>query len=209
MGFYCEHIFPWLMEKMGDVPQELMGKLRKDTLKDASGKVLDIGFGIGFNVFYYSEAVTSVTALDPSENMNKRAARCISKSPISVNFVKEKAETMSFDKGEFDAAVSTFTLCTVGNLTESLNEIRRVLKPNGKFYFLEHVAATDKKDRRMQDLLNPINKAVFCGCNMNRETEKAIVEVGFKLEDIERFHPSVQGWPNFMTYMIRGVGIPS
>jgi SAM-dependent methyltransferase len=208
MGIYCEHFFPWLIEKMGDVPVELMRDLRRDTLKGTHGRVLDIGFGIGFNIRHYPESVTSVTALDPLENMNRRAARFVAESPIPVSFVKESAEAMSFKNGEFDAVVSTFTLCTVRDLTSSLKEIRRVLKREGRFHFLEHVAAAGKRDRRMQDLLNPLNKAVFCGCNLNRETEKAIVDEGFTLEEIKRFHLPVEGWPSFMTYMIQGVAMP-
>lgn len=208
MGIYCEHFFPWLMEKIGDAPKEVMGKLRKDILRGVHSKVLDIGFAIGFNMLYYPRSVTSVTALDISENMNKRAARFISASPIPVTFVKTKAEKMPFGNGEFDAVVSTMTLCTVADIHGTLEEIKRVLEQDGRFYFLEHVAAQNKNDRRLQDLLNPINKAVFCGCNLNRETEKEIVEAGFEFEKIDRFQLTVQGWPDFMTYMIQGIGVP-
>jgi ubiquinone/menaquinone biosynthesis C-methylase UbiE len=207
MGIYCEHFFPWLMEKIGDAPKEVMGRLRKDTLQGVSGKILDIGFGIGFNMLYYPQGVTSVTALDISENMNKRAARFISASPIPVTFTKTKAEKMPFGKGEFDAVVSTMTLCTVDNIQATLKEVKRVLKQDGKFYFLEHVAASKKKDRRLQYLLNPVNKAVFCGCNLNRETEKEIMEAGFELEKIKRFQLADLGWPDFLTSMIQGVGV--
>ena len=208
MGIYCEHFFPWLMEKIGDAPTEVMGRLRKDTLKGVHGEILDIGFGIGFNMLYYPSSVKSVTALDPSENMNRRAARFISDSPVPVTFSKAKAEKMPFDNGEFDAVVSTMTLCTVDDIQATLKEVKRVLKQGGKFYFLEHVAALNKKHRRLQDLLNSVNKAVFCGCNLNRETEKEIVEAGFEFEKIDRFQLTVQGWPDFMTYMIQGVGVP-
>lgn len=145
MGIYCEHFFPWLMEKIGDAPKEVMGRLRRETLTGIHGKVLDIGFGIGFNMLYYPQSVTSVTALDISENMNKRAARFVSDSPIPVIFVKRKAEKMPFDNGEFDAVVSTMTLCTVDDIRATLNEIKRVLKQDGRFFFLEHVAAPKKR----------------------------------------------------------------
>ncbi len=206
MGIYCEYIFPWLFEKMGDSPRELMGKMRIDTLKGVSGRVLDIGFGVGFNLPYYSKGVTEVVAIEPSEGMKRRAGNYIAKSSIPVNFIKETAESMSFSNGEFDSVVSTMTLCTVEDQTSSLKEILRVLKPKGRFYFLEHVAAPNKKDRKLQNLLNPINRTVFCGCNLNRETEKTIIEAGFKLESIEHFNPSVPGWPKFTSYMIRGIG---
>ncbi len=207
MGFYCEYVFPWLMEKVGDEPKELMMKLRKETLDGIAGKVLDIGFGIGFNLQHYPDTMTSVTALDPSEGMNRRAARFAAQSSIPLTFAKERAEEMTFNDGEFDAVVSTFTLCTVNDAKESLTEIRRVLKPEGNFHFIEHVATSDRRDRLLQDLLNPINKRVFCGCHLNRDTEESIIESGFQVKEIRRFNPQVQGWPKFMTHLIQGMGV--
>ncbi len=207
MGFYCEHLFPWLMEKVGDEPKELMMKLRKETLDGITGKVLDIGFGIGFNLQHYPDTVTSVVALDPSEGMNRRAARFVAESSIPLTFARERAEEMSFNDGAFDAVVSTFTLCTVRNTKESLQQIRRVLKREGSFHFLEHVAASERRDRRLQDLLNPINKRVFCGCYLNRDTGKSITEAGFQVKEIKRLNPQVKGLPKFMAHLIQGMGV--
>jgi ubiquinone/menaquinone biosynthesis C-methylase UbiE len=100
------------------------------------------------------------------------------------------------------------TLCTVDDINAALKEIKRVLKQDGRFYFLEHVAASNKKHRLLQDVLNPLNKAAFCGCNLNRETEKEIMKAGFKFEKIDRFQLTAQGWPDFMAYMIQGITIP-
>ncbi len=105
----------------------------------------------------FPEEVTEVVALDPSEGVIKRSKKYIGKALIPVTFVKESAETMTFDDDELDNVVSTLTLCTVSDLRASLKEIMRVLKSKGNFYFLEHVAASDRTDRRLQDLLNPVN----------------------------------------------------
>ncbi len=213
MGIYSEYIFPWMLERWGNYPEGPMNKLRRETLEGISGRVLDVGFGIGFNIIQYPKDVSEVVALDPSEGVTKRAKKYIGGTSVPVNFVKKGAEEMPFGDNEFDAVVSTLTLCSVGDLSLSLAEIKRVLKSTGSFHFLEHVAATEKKDRRLQDLFNPLNKKLFCGCNLNRETEKSIVDTGFKLLGIDRFYPSnienffpdLKGWPKFMLYMIRGV----
>ncbi len=217
MSFYSEHIFPWMLERWGNCPEKPMDMLRKKTFEGISGKVLDVGFGIGFNMKLYPKEVTEIVALDPSDGVTKRAKKHIGSSLTPIKFLKEFAESMPFIDAEFDAVVSTFTLCTVSDLMKSLKEIKRVLKPEGIFYFIEHVAASSRKHRKMQDFFNPLNRALFCGCNLNRETERAIIEIGFKLEDIERFTPSdvvrdmpeAKGWPKFMLYMIRGVAVHS
>ncbi|KJR44006.1 type 11 methyltransferase [Candidatus Magnetoovum chiemensis] len=197
------------MERIGDEPKELTAKWRAETLKGVSGDVLDVGFGIGFNVPYYPKDVISVTALEPSEGMIRRAVQFITDKARPVKFVKNRAETMPFRDNEFDAVVSSAVLCSVGDLSRSLGEIRRVVKPQGRFYFFEHVRADNKKDIGLQNLFNPLNRRVFCGCNLNRDIERAIIEAGFTIVEIERFKPNISGLPKFISYMIRGIGEPN
>jgi SAM-dependent methyltransferase len=207
MGYYCEHIFPWIMEKVGDEPSEMMRQLRQDTLNGISGNVVEIGFGIGFTIKRYPNRVTRLTAIEPSNGMLRRASKLIQAATIPVDLIQEKAETLSLQSETFDSAVSFMTLCTVDNLRESLRQIRRILKVGGRFHFLEHVLSPERKYQRLQNLLNPINKKLACGCNMNRDIETAIVQAGFTLQSIERFHPPLPGWPKFLSFMIRGVGV--
>ncbi len=206
MGIYCDVFFPWLMEKAGNEPEEIIGKLRADTLKGLYGTVLDVGFGIGFNLLYYPEEVVSIVALEPSKGMCKRAERFVDRNTGTVQFVKETIENSTLKDSEFDCIVSTTTLCTVQNQSLSLKEIKRLLKPDGRFHFLEHVCSPDKNELRLQNIINPLNRLLLCGCNINRDTEKSINEAGFTLEEIERFQLDVPGWPKFMAHMIRGVG---
>jgi len=182
-----------------------MNKLRAKTLAGACGEVLDVGFGIGFNLPHYPRQVKSVAALEPSAGMVRRAESHIRNSPIPVRFVGKRAEALTPADGAFDTAVTTLSLCTVQDLSSALVHIRLVLKRGGRLLFLEHVAAPDPGARRLQERLNPFNRAIFCGCNLNRDTEQAILDAGFRLEEIERFQVFVAGWPEVMSHMIQGV----
>jgi SAM-dependent methyltransferase len=205
MGVYCEHVFPWLMARWGNAPEALMRELRTRTLAGAVGDALDIGFGMGFNLAHYPDDVKSVAALEPSAGMIRRAEAYVRAFPVPVRFIRKTAETLTPDDGLFDTAVSTLSLCSVRDPAAALGRIRRVLKRGGRFHFLEHVAAPNPKHRRRQALLNPLNRAVFCGCNLTRDTEQAILDAGFMFDEIERFQVSSPAWPDFMSYMIRGV----
>ncbi|MEO5359057.1 MAG: class I SAM-dependent methyltransferase [Nitrospirota bacterium] len=207
MGLYCEHFFPWFMEKMGDSSNDIIKNLRRDTLNGLAGDVLEIGFGIGANTPYYTSDIRSVTALEPNEGMIRRAERYISGSSIPITFVKGSAEALSFEDNAFDAVVSTMTLCSVGGLSEALMEIYRVIRPGGAFHFFEHVAAHNPIDRGLQNILTPVTKTIFCGCHLNREIESAIVSVGFHIKDINRDRQRIGIMPEFMSYFIHGVAL--
>ncbi|MBF0459596.1 MAG: class I SAM-dependent methyltransferase, partial [Nitrospirae bacterium] len=186
MSLYCEHVFPWFMEQMGKSSNEIVRNLRRDTLSGLSGNVLEIGFGIGHNTPFYPPEVTSVTALEPSSGMIRRAKRFVSGASLPISFVKGHAEALPFEDSSFDAVVSTMTLCSVSGLNEALQEIYRLIRPGGAFHFLEHVAASNLIDRGFQNLLTPVTKTVFCGCHLNRDIESAIVCAGFHIKDIKR-----------------------
>jgi ubiquinone/menaquinone biosynthesis C-methylase UbiE len=196
------------MTRWGNAPEALMSELRARTLAQASGDVLDVGFGIGFNLAHYPAAVRSVAALEPSPGMIRRAEGFARGFAVPVRFVGKDAESLTLEDGTFDTVVSTMSLCTVRDLATALRRMRVVLKDGGRFLFLEHVAAPNRRHRQLQEILNPLNRTVFCGCNLNRDTGQAIRDAGFGLEEVERFQVSAAGWPVVMSYMIRGVAIP-
>jgi len=92
---------------------------------------------------------------------------------------------LPFADASFDAVVSTLVLCTVRDLPRSLAEIRRVLRPAGKIYFIEHIRA-DGFAGRVQDAIKPVWSYFAAGCNVNRRTERAFDEAGLRLTDVTR-----------------------
>lgn len=195
------------MEKMGESSNEIVKNLRRDTLAGLRGDVLEIGFGIGANVQYYPSEVKSVTAVEPNAGMIDRAKRYVTGSGVRISFVQGSAESLSFSENTFDCVVSTMTLCSVGSLSEALGTLYQVVKPGGAFHFLEHVAAHNPIDRGLQNLLTPVTRTIFCGCNLNREIESAIVGAGFHIKSINRDKLRIGIMPEFMSYFIRGTAI--
>jgi len=155
-------------------------------VRTAAGNVLEIGFGTGKTLPYYGEAVRSLTVVEPSKGMNRRVKKRMRESPLAVELVALRGERLPFADATFDCVVVTMTLCSVTDQAKVLAEMHRLLKPQGRYHFLEHVASSDPKVRRTQNRLNAFSRFVGCGCNLNRETEKAIEASGFQIDEIER-----------------------
>ncbi|MGH7543559.1 MAG: class I SAM-dependent methyltransferase [Gemmatimonadota bacterium] len=198
-GFYAERIFPWIMDR-ADTAE--LREERHRTVAEAEGRVLEIGVGTGANFRLYEAPVSSVTAVEPSGGMNRRAARNQKDARVPVRLVAGSAERLPFRDRAFDTVVAVFVLCTIPDAVQALAETRRVLAPSGRLLFLEHVRALDPGVERWQQRLQPIWGRLACGCVLARDTERRIVEAGFTIEALDRFWlPRV---PRVVGRLIRG-----
>lgn len=204
MGLYADHIFPRLMDwgMRGARFQEQ----RKAALAGASGAVLEIGFGTGLNLPHYPAGVTSLTVLDPATWLPHRVSERIARAAMPVEVVHLSAEVLPFADARFDCVVSTWTLCTIPDAVAALREVRRVLKPDGLYVFLEHGRSRDPQVARWQDRLNPLQHRLACGCNLNRPIETLILKSGLKLARLERY--GMPGIPRIAGEMYRGTATP-
>jgi ubiquinone/menaquinone biosynthesis C-methylase UbiE len=205
MGFYADHVFPRLMDwGMGTCK---FRQERQQALAPLHGAVLEIGFGTGLNLPHYPMAVTSLTALEPATLLPKKVARRISEGSLPVELVRLSAEALPFEDGRFDCVVSTWTLCTIPDAVAALREVGRVLKPVGKYVFLEHGRSDDARVARWQDFFNPLQQRLACGCNLTRPIDALIRQAGLKLENVDRF--LMPGIPRIAGEMYRGIAIPA
>src|SRR5262245_875075 len=137
MGFYSKYVFPHIME-WGLSGQPVM-ELRIKALRPAKGKVLEIGFGTGLNIPCYPSTIDELIAVDTDVMMAGRARNRISQSRFQVRReVLDASKMLPFPDGSFDTVVTTFTVCSIRNIRTALAEIRRVLKREGVYLFLEH-----------------------------------------------------------------------
>jgi len=162
-----------------NLSQKKVGKLRQELLSNANGKVLEIGFGTGLNLSWYPGSIASITAID----VNLVDHHCTSTN-IQVDLQKMSAEAMSFPDESFDTVVSTFTLCSIPNLERALKEIKRVLKPDGIFLFLEHGKSPNGFITTFQNLLNPFYNLFANGCNVNRDMVTLIKNNGMNIQSL-------------------------
>ena len=114
----------------------------------------------------------------------------------------DTAESLPLPGASIDAAVSTWTLCTIPDVERALKEIRRVLRPDGQLRFVEHGRSPEPRVARWQDRLTPLQKRLAGGCHLNRPIDRLIEGAGFRLDRIDRFY--VRG-PKIGTYLYAGV----
>jgi ubiquinone/menaquinone biosynthesis C-methylase UbiE len=120
--------------------------------------------------------------------LESRVAGRIAASPIPVEQVRlDASRRLPFEDSSFDTLVTTLTLCSIADAGAALREMRRVIKPEGQYLFLEHGRSDDAKTARRQDRYNPFHKIIACGCNVNRRIDLMIEEAGFRLEKLDRF----------------------
>jgi ubiquinone/menaquinone biosynthesis C-methylase UbiE len=175
--------------------------MRKALVAQAAGTVLEIGAGTGANLGHYPLAVTSLTVTEPDVFMLKRLERRAEAEAPTAMVLRAPAEDLPFEDATFDTVVSTLVLCGVDDQPRAVREIRRVLRPGGRFIFLEHVRAADLKAAKKQDRLNWLNRAVVC-CDCNRPTLDTIEEAGFGVTALE--HTELPKAPSFVRPAIVG-----
>src|SRR5439155_1455359 len=123
-------------------------------LAHAGGEVLELGFGTGLNLPHYPDRVRRITTVDPNVGMHRLAQNRVRHSGIAVDQRVLSGEKLPFGSATFDYAVSTFTLCSIPNVGQAVAEVYRVLKPGGRFLFLEHGLSPEPGVRRWQRRLN-------------------------------------------------------
>ena len=185
-GFYERHLFSRLMDRA--MRAEELSRLRAALLADAHGDVLEIGFGTGLNLRHYPASVRTLTAVDPLDALRDRVAARIAAAPFPVERVGVSADgRLPFDADRFDVAVSTWTLCSIPDAVAAVREIRRVLKPGGRFLFLEHGLSDDARTARWQRRIEPLHKRIGAGCHLTRPIDAIICRGGFAPESLRRF----------------------
>jgi SAM-dependent methyltransferase len=197
MGIYRKYLFPRILDWILGREEEIRD-LRKELLKDLSGDVLEIGFGTGLNLPYYPPAVRRLSVVDPNPGMHRIAEKRVKAAPMPVVSHQLNGESLPFPDESFDAVVSTFTLCSISGVERALSEARRVLKPKGRFYFLEHGLSDEAKVQRWQHRLTPLQKILADGCHLDRKIDVLVEGAGLKPMNLKKFYieclPKVVGF---------------
>ena len=200
MSLYRHHVFPWILETL--MTRRVFRRLRRDALRPAGGRVLEIGFGTGINLEFYPPGVQQVVGVDDNPGVAPRAAPRIAASGIDVRHHQLSAESLPFDSASFDTVVSTFTMCSIPDLQAALAEVRRVLRPGGVLLFLEHGLSPDPSVAGWQRRLNPAWGAVGDGCHLDRDATAEILRAGLEVDRVRNFY--LPRSPRFAGYMYLG-----
>jgi len=187
LSWYEERILPHLMNfACSASPNQ---KQRQKIVPEATGEILEIGFGGGLNVpFYDPSKVKKIWALEPSEGMRRMAQSAVNGTDMDIEFIDLPGEQIPLDDNSVDTVLVTYTLCTISDTEAALQAMRRVLKPQGRLLFCEHGKAPDENVARWQNRLNPAWSRIAGGCQMNRDIPALINEGGFSIKIDERMY---------------------
>lgn len=177
-------LFAALYDRLTASSEPPLTPLRERTAGQARGDVLELGAGTGANLPYYAADV-KLTAFERNAAMASRLSKRATSLGRSIQVNVARGGRLPYPDGSFDAVVVSFVLCSVTDVASILSEVRRVLRPGGTFWFLEHVASADPGVRRWQRRLNPIQRFFADGCELDRDTAAAIRTASFSSVHIE------------------------
>jgi ubiquinone/menaquinone biosynthesis C-methylase UbiE len=203
MSFYSQVIVPLLCDFGLDRP--FVARYRRKLLADAGGNILELGFGTGLNLPYYPPHVRRITTVDPNIGMYRRARRRIKHAGVEVDRRVLGGERLPFEDSTFDDVVSTFTLCSIEEIAQAMREVYRVLKPGGKFLFLEHGLSPDLNVQKWQHRLKWLQMRLAGGCHLDRDMRALVTAQPFASVQLDEFY--IEKTPRTHGYMYRGVAM--
>lgn len=205
MGFYQNQLLPRFQDKIMNT--KVTRATRARVCEGLHGDVVEIGFGTGLNASYYPPEVSRVLAIEPSAVCMRIAEHRIAESSTPVELAGVTGEHLDLPSEEFDAVLSTWTLCTIPDMDSALAEVHRVLKPEGMFHFVEHGHSPDAGVARWQRRIEPLNKRLFCGCHLTRKISESIERAGFVTRQLDNYY--AKGDPKPFGYTFEGRAIKS
>lgn len=201
-GVWDKYVVPRLIGCCCRQPAVMQDRSR--IIPKASGDVLELGCGGAANLAFYDwNRVKTLSGIDPSPELMKRAQAELATAGRSARFILGIAEDLPFADASFDTVVTTFTLCSVQDQAVSLSEARRVLRPGGQLLYVEHGQCPDRAPARWQGRLEPIWKHIAGGCHLTRPVTKAISDCGFVIGE-NRGH-YMKGTPKWLGWVEYGV----
>lgn len=203
MGFYDDRVLPHVVNVVMDTRQTRT--IRARVCAGLKGEVVEIGFGTGHNLPYLPGEVSRLRAVEPSALGVRLARDRIAASPIDVEVVGVDGQRLPLDDDSADNVLCTWSLCTIPDPVVAVREVRRVLRPGGRFHFVEHGRAPDEGVRRWQDRLNGVQRRIGGGCNLNRDIAAVIEAGGLHVTRLDTYYG--KGEPKAYGAMFEGVAV--
>ena len=195
-----EHLVPRLVDLA--LTDATVGRWRTTVCADLRGDVLEIGFGSGRNLSFYPDAVRRVLAVEPSGLAWQRAGERIASFSGTVDRVGVDAGRLPVGNSSVDAAVSTWTMCTVPDIGSALDEVRRVLRPGGTLRFVEHTLAPSPRVAWVQRAMQPVWGRLSGGCHVDRDIVGLLEDRGYAVDLTYAGHVAggpAAPWSRFVT----------
>jgi len=184
---WYKRFFSWALANGNAEYEQAIAERKQALFSDLHGNVLEIGPGTGVNLPYYPAEIHWI-GIEPNPFMDAYLQKAAQKQGLQIDLRRGTAEALPVKDNSMNVVVSTLVLCSVPNLNQTLQEILRVLKPGGRFLFIEHVAAPrGTLLRQVQQGVRPVWQVLGDGCHPDRETWLALEQVGFARVEYQHF----------------------
>ncbi len=200
MGWFMASMYDRAMRKAEGF---VLRDWRASLLEDVAGDVLEVGAGTGANLSHYGDGVSRLVVTEPDRHMRKKLAA----KHDTIECLDASLDELPVEDGSFDVVVATLVLCTVPDPERALGEIRRVLKPGGRYVFIEHVLSDDLGRQKWQRRVAPFWRWFADGCVCTRETEGHIGGAGFEFERLD--YGTMRGMYAWVRPSIYGIAVKS
>jgi ubiquinone/menaquinone biosynthesis C-methylase UbiE len=170
----------------------------------AAGRVLEIGVGSALNVPYYASDVRYLVGVDPSQELWRIGRRRLGTSAFPLRYVTASAARLPLADRCVDTVLTTWTLCSIADVSSALAETRRVLRPGGRLLFIEHGRSPDPSVRRWQDRLTPLWARIAGGCHLNRPIDVLLEAADFRAITLDRGY---RDGPRLLSYLYKGIAV--
>ena len=178
----------WVLDKAAPGMNKQYGRQKEAVIGAMSGTVVEIGPGAGANMAYYADGV-KVIGIEPNPAMHPRLQAAADKWGTDLEIRTLRGEQIDVDDASADGVVATLVLCGVTDPAQVVSEVKRVLKPGGTYFFLEHVAAREgSKMRKLQSVVNRPHRWMFNGCEVHRRTGELLADAGFTSIEFDEIH---------------------
>ena len=202
MGIYRDRVLPHLVDRACGSRE--LSEWRARVTEGLWGTIVEIVFGAGLNVPVYPAGVHDVFAVEPAHVARRLAGPRVARSHARIAHVGLDGQLLPLPDASCDGALSTCTLCPIPDVAAALGELRRVLRPGGRFHFLEHGIAPDAGVAAWQRRLEPMQRRVADGCHLTRDPVALVRAAGF---EVLRYESRFARGPKPWSYMTEGFAI--
>jgi SAM-dependent methyltransferase len=203
-----ERVVAWQLQHGMGRYERLVAERKRELLSSAQGTILEIGPGAGANLRHYPAEVRWI-GVEPNRHLHGPIRTKAASLGLAIDLRRGTAERLDAESESVDVVVSTLVLCSVPSPEAALREILRVLKPGGRFLFIEHVAGPRGSGcRRVQAALAPLWPVLTGGCHPDRPIDLLIESAGFETVSLERFRAPVPVVSPHVAGFARKAGAP-
>ena len=188
---WYQRFFAWAMATAAQGYETKMADRKQQLFDDLKGEVLELGPGAGPNLPYFNPRIHWL-GLEPNPYMHQYLNQKAIELGLNIDVQAATLADTPIPDDSQDVVLCTLVLCSVPNLEATIQDILRILKPGGRFLFIEHVIApSGSLLRQMQKGLGPLWQVIGDGCRLDRDTGKVIETSGFATVDYETFDAPV------------------